>query len=94
LGDAGAEKMDTQKAVVVISKIDPEDVAELVRESYLLRGDVEDKQSFVIIDVRDNDYIGGHIRGACNIPVSSFMENSYVIDQLIEKFNKGPKSTT
>ena len=86
--------MDTQKAVVVISKIDPEDVAELVRESYLLRGDVEDKQSFVIIDVRDNDYIGGHIRGACNIPVTSFMENSYVIDQLIEKFNKGPKSTT
>lgn len=94
MGDVGAEEMDTQKAVVVISKIDPEDVAELVRESYLLRGDVEDKQSFVIIDVRDNDYIGGHIRGACNIPVTSFMENSYVIDQLIEKFNKGPKSTT
>ena len=85
--------MDEDNIAVVISKIDPEDVAELVRATYLSKGDVEEAKSFVIIDVRDDDYRGGHIRGSCNIPSSVFMEHSYVIDQLIERYNNGPIRT-
>lgn len=85
--------MDEDNIAVVISKIDPEDVAELVRATYLSKGDVEETKSFVIIDVRDDDYRGGHIRGSCNIPSSVFMEHSHVIDQLIERYNNGPIRT-
>eukprot|EP01028_Stygiella_incarcerata_P002392 TRINITY_DN1447_c0_g1_i1.p3 TRINITY_DN1447_c0_g1~~TRINITY_DN1447_c0_g1_i1.p3 ORF type:complete len:144 (+),score=40.64 TRINITY_DN1447_c0_g1_i1:100-531(+) len=38
----------------------------------LLRG--ESEESFVIVDVRDTDFNGGHIRGAFNIPIFNFSD--------------------
>jgi rhodanese-related sulfurtransferase len=44
------------------ARIDPEDVAELIKSR-----NSETASSFVIVDVRDDDYVGGHITGAINI---------------------------
>ena len=78
---------------MVISKIDPEDVAELIRKNSLIQEDVNGEVPFVIIDVRGDDYEGGHIRGSCNIPSHIFTEQPDVIDQLIERYTNGPVNT-
>lgn len=39
----------------------------------------------LIIDVRDTDFAGGHIRSAVNLPEDSFMEDDDV-DALVEKY--------
>ncbi|KAE8958760.1 hypothetical protein PR003_g13780 [Phytophthora rubi] len=39
----------------------------------------------LIIDVRDTDYAGGHIRSAINIPEDNFMDDDDV-DALVEKY--------
>ena len=85
--------MEEDKVATEISKIDPEDVAELVRASCLTKGDDEEEKSFVIVDVRGDDYKGGHVKGSCNIPSSVFMERNNVVDQLIESNNNGPTRT-
>ena len=78
---------------MVISKIDPEDVAELIRKKSLIQEDVNGEVPFVIIDVRGDDYEGGHIRGSCNIPSHIFTEQPDVIDQLIQRYTNGPVNT-
>lgn len=39
----------------------------------------------LIIDVRDSDYAGGHIRGGINIPEDDFMDDDDV-DALVSKY--------
>ncbi|KAK9917490.1 hypothetical protein WJX75_004973 [Coccomyxa subellipsoidea] len=49
----------------------------------LLRG--EDKKTTCVLDVRDEDFQGGHIRGCLNIWSEEFYEDEN-IDSLIQKF--------
>uniref|UniRef100_K3WPS9 protein-tyrosine-phosphatase n=1 Tax=Globisporangium ultimum (strain ATCC 200006 / CBS 805.95 / DAOM BR144) TaxID=431595 RepID=K3WPS9_GLOUD len=39
----------------------------------------------LIIDVRDTDFVGGHIRSAVNLPEENFIEDDDV-DALVEKY--------
>ncbi|KAJ0396293.1 hypothetical protein P43SY_005405 [Pythium insidiosum] len=41
----------------------------------------------VVIDVRDEDFAGGHIRGAINMPEWQFRDDDFV-DQLVEKYRQ------
>lgn len=77
---------------IEISKIDREDVAELIRRSNSPI-DVDGAKSFVVIDVRGDDHEGGHVAGSCNIPSHVFMEQTYVVDQLMERYLNRPIST-
>ena len=78
--------------LIEISKIDREDVADLIRRSNLPE-DADSGKSFVVIDVRGDDHEGGHVTGSCNIPSHVFMEQTYVVDQLMERYLNGPIST-
>lgn len=43
-------------------------------------------ERFLIVDVRDDDYDeGGHIRGAINIPSTTFLNNNETMKMLFEK---------
>ncbi|KOS20445.1 CDC25-like phosphatase YCH1 [Escovopsis weberi] len=44
--------------------------AKALSEKILAEKDLPER-TFAIVDVRDSDYIGGHIRGAINIPSTS-----------------------
>ncbi|GLD94912.1 hypothetical protein PINS_up003537 [Pythium insidiosum] len=44
----------------------------------------------VVIDVRDEDFVGGHIRGAVNVPEWQFRDDDFV-DQLVEKYRHAPQ---
>jgi rhodanese-related sulfurtransferase len=57
--------------------IQPESLAQMVRDG-LQNHDV------VIVDVRDDDFFGGNIKGAINLPSLAFT-NDANIDKLIEK---------
>ena len=45
----------------------------------------EDKKTTCVLDVRDEDFQGGHIRGCLNIWSEEFYEDENV-DSLIQKF--------
>ncbi|KAF9136716.1 hypothetical protein BGX30_010930 [Mortierella sp. GBA39] len=45
-------------------------------------------KDYLIIDVRDSDYIGGHIRGSVNIPAHDIREN---LPTLIEEYKAVPQ---
>ncbi|TDH65075.1 uncharacterized protein CCR75_006056 [Bremia lactucae] len=51
----------------------------------ILRNPDLSSSRYVIIDVRDTDYAGGHIRSAVNIPEEFFMDNDRV-DVLVDKY--------
>lgn len=59
--------------------IQPSALAEILRYP-----DASSKRP-VIIDVRDTDYAGGHIRSAVNIPEDNFMDDDDV-DALVDKY--------
>ena len=59
-------------------KIDPEDIAEWI----LNRG----SKNLVIIDVRDDDFEGGHVKGCTNIPSGIFMDKWNSCDGLLTKY--------
>uniref|UniRef100_A0AAV1VLB1 protein-tyrosine-phosphatase n=1 Tax=Peronospora matthiolae TaxID=2874970 RepID=A0AAV1VLB1_9STRA len=61
------------------SYIQPSALVEILRNP-----DAANKRP-VIIDVRDTDYVGGHIRSAVNIPEDSFMDDDDV-DALVAKY--------
>jgi hypothetical protein len=50
--------------IMSVEYVSPHEVAALVRG--------ESKQSFVIVDVRDTDHNGGHIRGSFNVPIFQY----------------------
>jgi Cdc25 family phosphatase len=45
--------------------------------------------SIVVIDVRDDDYVGGHIPGAVNVPSTSWGDTR-VVDRLVDDFVLSP----
>ncbi|KAL4095749.1 hypothetical protein PRIC1_009121 [Phytophthora ramorum] len=59
--------------------IEPSALAEILRNP-----DLSAKRP-LIIDVRDSDYAGGHIRTAVNIPEENFMDDDDV-DALVDKY--------
>lgn len=59
-----------------ISYIQPSELERLI-------SDEAERSKIVIIDVRDDDFIGGHIKGAVNAPTHNF-DNDQYIDKLIK----------
>jgi len=45
------------------------------------------KPDFVVVDVRDDDFIGGNIKGAINEPSKEFGQN---VDRLVTQMRKVP----
>ncbi|KAF0720788.1 Aste57867_67 [Aphanomyces stellatus] len=48
-----------------------------------------EKNNVRIIDVRDDDFQGGHIRGAINLPEDHFQDDDEV-DNIVEEFKDVP----
>lgn len=44
-------------------------------------------KDFVVVDVRDDDYIGGNIKGAINEPSTDFLRN---VDGLVSRTKEVP----
>ena len=86
--------MEQVNPIAAITKMDPEDLAELIGANSTVNGSSEPGKSFVVIDVRGDDYVGGHIKGSVNVPSQRFMEDSRAIDELIMSHNNGPERTT
>ena len=53
----------------------------------ILRNPHASGKRHVIIDVRDTDFAGGHIRSAVNIPEDNFMDDDDV-DALVDKYKE------
>ncbi|KAJ3214490.1 hypothetical protein HDU67_001622 [Dinochytrium kinnereticum] len=53
------------------SFVDPETVASWLKDPSLKQG-----VDYQVVDVRDLDFDGGHIRGASNIPAHELLENT------------------
>ncbi len=66
------------------AKVDPEDVAVLVRDG---------AANLVIVDVRDGDFAGGHIKGCTNIPSLQINDEYRAIDKLIDQYKAAPATT-
>ncbi|EQC36563.1 hypothetical protein SDRG_06009 [Saprolegnia diclina VS20] len=60
------------------------------RELAAILKDPVRRQSVRIIDVRDSDFIGGHIRGAVNLPEDHFQDDDDV-DAVVEDFKAVPQ---
>ncbi|CAO3676310.1 hypothetical protein G6F70_003925 [Rhizopus microsporus] len=61
---------------------EPEEVMALVRDPNKIAG-----KDYVIIDVRGDDYIGGHIPGSVNVPAGRIHDE---VNQLVEKYSQIP----
>ena len=66
-------------------KIDPEDVVEQIRGGA--------NPNLVIVDVRDGDFAGGHIKGCTNIPSAQINDGFSAIDRLIDQYKAAPPTT-
>lgn len=86
--------MEQVNPIAAITKMDPEDLAELMGANISVDGSGGSGKYFVVIDVRGDDYVGGHIKGSVNIPSQRFMEDSRAIDELIMSHNNGKERTT
>ncbi|DBA02876.1 TPA: hypothetical protein N0F65_005903 [Lagenidium giganteum] len=64
--------------------VSPRDLADTLRQT-----PTADARRPLIIDVRDDDFAGGHIRGAVNLPQRNFEEDDDV-DKLVETFKDKP----
>ncbi|KAI9024926.1 Rhodanese-like protein [Phycomyces nitens] len=58
----------------MINYIEPEDLKSIVKDPSLVP-----LKDYVIIDVRDLDYQGGHIPGAVNVPAHELMDKTNVL---------------
>jgi Cdc25 family phosphatase len=64
----------------LFSYIEPSELAPLVKDS-----SDSTARSFAIVDVRDDDFVGGHLPGAVNVP-STTWNDTRVVDRLIEEY--------
>ncbi|KAL0088159.1 Rhodanese-like domain-containing protein [Phycomyces blakesleeanus] len=64
------------------SYIEPEDLKSIVKDSSLTP-----QKDYVIVDVRDLDYEGGHIPGAVNVPAHELMDKA---NTLVEEYKDVP----
>ncbi|ORX44791.1 Rhodanese-like protein [Hesseltinella vesiculosa] len=62
--------------------VDSEELAALVRDKSKVSG-----QDYLVIDVRGDDFEGGHIPGVVNIPASKLMDSA---SDVIQKYSKVP----
>lgn len=53
----------------------------------LMKSDKTPAFDFVVVDVRDDDYVGGNIRGSINIPSREFLMN---VNGLVKKTKEVP----
>ena len=60
-------------SVTDVRRISPQELSPLVREK---------SQSLAVIDVRDSDYVGGHILGGTNVPTHT---HDYKMPQLVRE---------
>ncbi|CAO3633347.1 unnamed protein product [Cunninghamella blakesleeana] len=63
--------------------VDSEELVALIRDPTKKAG-----EDYLVVDVRDEDYIGGHIPKAVNIPASQIAESA---PSLIQKYSKVPE---
>ncbi|KAF8195404.1 Rhodanese-like domain-containing protein [Pholiota molesta] len=52
-----------------------------------MKSDKIPKRDFVVVDVRDDDYAGGNIKGSMNIPSNEFLMN---VDGLVKQTKEVP----
>ncbi|OQR85718.1 hypothetical protein THRCLA_23009 [Thraustotheca clavata] len=60
------------------------------RELAAILKDPVQKNKVRVIDVRDSDFIGGHIRGAINLPEDHFQDDDEV-DEIVEEYKDVPQ---
>lgn len=72
---------DHPRIVDVLISDPPKDLADL------MKSDKVPKKDFVVVDVRDDDYAGGNIKGSVNIPSSEFLRN---VDELVKNTKDVP----
>ncbi|KAF4590937.1 hypothetical protein EYR40_009534 [Pleurotus pulmonarius] len=53
----------------------------------LMRSDKVAKKDFIVVDVRDDDRVGGHIKDSLNIPSAEFLMN---VDKLVKETKEVP----
>jgi rhodanese-related sulfurtransferase len=53
----------------------------------LIKSDKRPRKDYIVVDVRDDDYIGGHITNCRNVPSTTFLDN---LDALIRDFRDIP----
>lgn len=53
----------------------------------LMRSDKVAKKDFVVVDVRDDDRVGGHIKHSVNMPSGEFLMN---VDKLVKETKEVP----
>ncbi|KAH9054489.1 hypothetical protein Ae201684P_018206 [Aphanomyces euteiches] len=59
------------------------------RELAVILKDPAKRNEIRIVDVRDDDFRGGHIRGAINLPEDNFQDDDDV-DNIVEEFKNVP----
>lgn len=59
-----------------------DEVAEIVKDKSKVAG-----KDYIIVDVRDNDFVGGHIKGVLHQPSVEFPDN---VDSLVSKTKDVP----
>jgi len=52
-----------------------------------MKSSKEAKRDFVVVDVRDDDFVGGNIKGAINEPSKEFLMN---VDGLVKQTKAAP----
>ncbi len=52
-----------------------------------MKSNKESKKAFVVVDVRDDDFAGGNIKGAINEPSNGFLMN---VDGLVKQTKAVP----
>ncbi|EGN98464.1 hypothetical protein SERLA73DRAFT_138929 [Serpula lacrymans var. lacrymans S7.3] len=66
----------------MVKYITGEDLAKIVKSDQVPHKD------YLIVDVRDDDYVGGNIKGSHNLPSADFLRS---VDELVRKTNDVPK---
>ncbi|KAA1469942.1 Rhodanese-like protein [Dentipellis sp. KUC8613] len=64
-----------------LSYIDPDELAQIIKSDKVPHKD------YIVVDVRDDDYVGGNIKSSHNAPSSHFLVN---VNQLVEKTKDVP----
>ncbi|ORZ19401.1 Rhodanese-like domain-containing protein [Absidia repens] len=63
--------------------VDSDEVVRLIRDPTKVVG-----KDYIIVDVRDDDFIGGNIPGALNVPASKILDSA---SELAQKYSTVPK---
>jgi rhodanese-related sulfurtransferase len=53
----------------------------------IVKSNKHPRKDYLVVDVRDDDYIGGHITNSRNVPSLTFLDN---LDDLVRDFKEIP----